>query len=310
MSIRLMTEVWAKEVDGYEQSILLVMADYANDDGSSVFPSMGVVAWKVGVSKRTAQRWVKSLRDKGALVKVADARQHHPVEYRIDLSALPNKAAYVPPNQGRQDGTPAPDRGRQSGQLGVTDTAARDDTAAPPEPPVVEPPEEPPTEAPDGARVVWERVVTLTDPRSRELTPSRRRMIERGLGEATIEECCRAVEGRVAWIAANKPGQRFELSSVFQTRPGGSPLREQIDFYIEQAPSATPPAPSGFPSASSARIERAKDEVRMATEMDGSHTAQVRGERATEWLKEHGVGVRYEDDRPVFYTLDAPPEAA
>lgn len=163
MSIRLMTEVWTKEIDGIEQLALLVMADYANDDGSSVFPSIATVAWKLGVHERTAQRHLKKLRDKGALVKVADARQHHPVEYRIDLSALADKPPLATPNQGRQSATPAPNQGRQLAAPGVTNGASRGDAAAPPEPPVVEPPEEPTEGDPvDRLCAVWQKIEGLS----------------------------------------------------------------------------------------------------------------------------------------------------
>lgn len=190
---------------------------------------------------------------------------------------------------------------------GVTSEAASGDTATSPEPPV-EPPEEPPARDPvDRVFDVW---LELEEPKNPTLTPSRRRVIEKGLKEATPEECIAALRGRRVWLDAKHGADaKLELSSVFQTGPHSrGTLREQIEFYLEQAPDQVDAPPSGFPSASSARIERAKDEVRAAAEMDGSHTAQVRGERAMEWLKEHGIGVRYDDGVPLFEPLPPPSE--
>lgn len=158
----------------------------------------------------------------------------------------------------------------------------------------------------DRVFAVW---VDLEKPKNPALTPSRKRMIEKALKEADAEECIMALLGRRAWLDANRGADaKLELSSVFQSRPGGSPLREQIDFYISQAPvNQTALQPSGFPSASKSRIDAEIATVREASDDPNSYQLQKLAERSVEWLREHGIGVSYDEHgQPTFEPLTSP----
>jgi hypothetical protein len=125
MSIKLMAEVWTRELPHAEQSILLAMADHADDEGGSVFPSVGLVAWKTGYSKRQVQRIIADLKTRGALVLVATAVRYRANEYQIDLGVVPVKAPFRDDRMTSLDETGATSEASGATQLGHP----RDDTA-------------------------------------------------------------------------------------------------------------------------------------------------------------------------------------
>ncbi len=96
MSLSLIVDVMTKiEVSRPQQAVLLAMADHASDDGSRCFPSTDMIAWKLGYKPSAVQKIMRSLRDTGILIVVSDAVRHRPTEYRIDLSAAPQKVDFM-----------------------------------------------------------------------------------------------------------------------------------------------------------------------------------------------------------------------
>ena len=73
---------------GSQKLVLATLAAYADADGTNIFPAIDTVARKCGFDRRTVQRHLRSLEDDGVMVKVAEARQHRPAKYRIDMAAL------------------------------------------------------------------------------------------------------------------------------------------------------------------------------------------------------------------------------
>jgi hypothetical protein len=96
MSGKLMGSMYALKLTKAQRAVALALADHGNDDGSSIFPSVGRVAWKVELSERSVQRVMRELEQIGLLVRVADERQHRAVEYRMDVSAAPTRPDYDP----------------------------------------------------------------------------------------------------------------------------------------------------------------------------------------------------------------------
>jgi hypothetical protein len=121
MSIKLMHEVYGKELDHAKQAVLLAMADHADDEGWHCFPSMDRIAYKTGYSARNVIRVVSELRKMGALIVVAEATPRRPTEYRIRLQALPDKPPFEAwrAEHGR--------RGDKLSSLGATDCHPRGD---------------------------------------------------------------------------------------------------------------------------------------------------------------------------------------
>lgn len=152
MSILLMAEVWRRECEHPEQSVLLALADHAEDDGTNVYPSVAYTAWKTNYSPRQVRRILGGLRERDVLTVMAEASRHRPTEYRIDLQKLPLKKPFRAANaderlpQIREDkmsalGSDGAVEGGHPDRLGVTSATPRADIAVSAEP-SVEPPEE------------------------------------------------------------------------------------------------------------------------------------------------------------------------
>lgn len=84
-----MTAVWdSNAYEGGTLLVLLAMADWAKDDGSSVFPTMDTLAQKARLSVRGAQLCVARLKEDGAIVQVNPARRGKATEYKIVLDRV------------------------------------------------------------------------------------------------------------------------------------------------------------------------------------------------------------------------------
>ena len=77
-----------------EQSILLAMADYADDDGRNCYPSYARLAWKTDYSVRQVGRIITRLVDKGILVIVKPSNQHQSTHYWLRLSKAESKEPF------------------------------------------------------------------------------------------------------------------------------------------------------------------------------------------------------------------------
>lgn len=70
---------------------LLAMADYADDDGGSIFPSMRTLGEKMGVTRSQAVRAVRDLRERGIVTpigKTSGGAHGDTTRYRINLEKL------------------------------------------------------------------------------------------------------------------------------------------------------------------------------------------------------------------------------
>ena len=97
MSVKIMAQVWELELSHNAQSILLALADHADDDGYC-YPSVGRLAWKTGYGVRQVQRTLKYLRDGGLAVptgSVAGGR-HNTTVYKLHPSAGRQKPPFQP----------------------------------------------------------------------------------------------------------------------------------------------------------------------------------------------------------------------
>jgi Helix-turn-helix domain len=82
--------VWKSSLKGIDKLVALRLADYANDDGSNIFPSIHTVALQCGIYDRTVQRSFRCLQDLGVLIRIrpADYGRKVPTKYRLDLPRL------------------------------------------------------------------------------------------------------------------------------------------------------------------------------------------------------------------------------
>jgi len=71
-----------------EVAILVALADFADDDGASVFPSVETLARRARCSRRSAERALRALRDRGVIKPVGTSKLRTRL-YRLDMPARP-----------------------------------------------------------------------------------------------------------------------------------------------------------------------------------------------------------------------------
>src|SRR4051812_3602359 len=67
MSGRVMGELYKVKLPRHLRIVAQAYADHANDDGSGVWPSVGLIAWKTDLDRRTVQRHTRTLERLGVL---------------------------------------------------------------------------------------------------------------------------------------------------------------------------------------------------------------------------------------------------
>jgi hypothetical protein len=89
MSIKIMASVFAmRGITSSKKLVLLSLADHANDEGHSVYPSIDRTAQRTGLTSRGVRKIVKELVNDGFLIPVVKSHGYHTNEYRIDAQKL------------------------------------------------------------------------------------------------------------------------------------------------------------------------------------------------------------------------------
>ncbi len=70
MSVYQMGLVWGLDLEGSLKLTLLALADHADHQGDNARPSVGLLAWKTGNTRRTIQRHLRSLEALGLIEAV------------------------------------------------------------------------------------------------------------------------------------------------------------------------------------------------------------------------------------------------
>lgn len=123
-----MGEVWRRQVAGAEQAVLLVLADYADDDGGNCYPSHARIAWKTGLSERGVRGVIARLRawptPEAPVVEVERQGGGRTVggggianRYRLHVTRIPAKAPFATDTRRAVPGTPADTRNTVPGSL-------------------------------------------------------------------------------------------------------------------------------------------------------------------------------------------------
>lgn len=116
MSIKVMNAVWAyADCSGSELLILLALADFSDDNGENIYPSMQTLAQKSRMSDKQARRVVQNL-VKLELIEIVEQGgwqrgRNRSNSYRIRLENIIRGTDNlgVPPSHPREYGTPAHD---------------------------------------------------------------------------------------------------------------------------------------------------------------------------------------------------------
>ena len=92
MSIRVMTLVWdCFPASGSELLAMLALADWCDDNGGSLYPSMRAVGEKIRVSEKQARRIIHKFVEQGYLDVVGNATGGAPgstKQFRLNLQKL------------------------------------------------------------------------------------------------------------------------------------------------------------------------------------------------------------------------------
>lgn len=140
--------------------------------------------------------------------------------------------------------------------------------------------------------VLFEHFLAVVQPRQRNLTPGRRRLLLKAVREAEMPVAMQAIDGLVDY--AKKKGGEVNLSRVFATRPSGSALGDQIEWWASQAPGGRSSA--FLPSETAAEIQLLKRAVRtyVSYAKANEHARRLMDE-AIEKLMVRGVTVEVEE---------------
>lgn len=92
MSITLMSSILELDLPSSEKFTLLVMADFANDEGKSVYPSQETIAYKTSLSRQTVNVCVASLVNKKLIGKVG-RRTPGQLEYELNCKHIKELSA-------------------------------------------------------------------------------------------------------------------------------------------------------------------------------------------------------------------------
>ena len=118
MSGLLAGKVWQSNLDSHLKPLAAAMADIANDDGTSIFPSVAYLAWLLGKGERSVQHGLSELKNLGIIEAIAFEKggRNHTTEYRLMEEKLPYR---VPWKEIRKGATSAPftkTKGEDSGK--------------------------------------------------------------------------------------------------------------------------------------------------------------------------------------------------
>lgn len=98
MSIRVMSIVWDRYQGGGSKLLtMLALADFGNDEGKRIYPSIETLAGKVRMSPRQMNRIINELKSEGVIAIINDGNKGGPGQsnqYAIDLGTLSKCHSY------------------------------------------------------------------------------------------------------------------------------------------------------------------------------------------------------------------------
>jgi len=98
MSIELMAKVRKLDLDPMTTHLLIAMADFANDDGTSVYPSIERLAYNTNLSESSVRRHLRKLAADGIIESIGGERGGRGVrrEWQLHLDRAPVKPPFRP----------------------------------------------------------------------------------------------------------------------------------------------------------------------------------------------------------------------
>lgn len=195
---------------------------------------------------------------------------------------------------------PSPCKGEKRIGENVVVESADAEATAPELPGMPAAPPEPPSSEDPRVQDVFDFWVQEFDPPRKNLSDSRRKLIQKGLREAeqapgdpgAADVCKTALAGLKVW-RKQRPGDE-SLGAIFQTRPGGSSLGDQMDFFVKQAMDnqsavygRVPIDLSGVPSVTAGTIRNHRANIRNAVKRPDDEEAQRQARYCMDQLATH-----------------------
>lgn len=100
MSIKIMTAVWDSSLERNLKFIALAYADFCNDEGESLHPSTGRIAYKCGYEEHQVRRLRDVLIERKILIPLGRSK-YNTRQFRFDVTALPGREPFTPIKMGR-----------------------------------------------------------------------------------------------------------------------------------------------------------------------------------------------------------------
>jgi hypothetical protein len=96
MSGLLAGKVWQSDLASHLKPLAAALADIANDDGTSIFPSVAYVSWLLGKGRRSVQVGLAELREMQIIEPIGSDKggRGQPTEYRLIEANLPNRISW------------------------------------------------------------------------------------------------------------------------------------------------------------------------------------------------------------------------
>lgn len=286
-----MAWAWRQQIvtSATDRHVLVALANFANADGESVYPTQSRLAKMTGLTDRSVRAAVSRLQEVGVLELIGQ-RARNVNEYRLHLT------------------TPEPPSA-ESPSAEAPSGPARNLAAATPEgdsdkPSVNHQQNHQQVEANPAVGEVWAHWKRRRGS-ARDLSQGASKQIRRALKAGyTAEQICWMIDALLAsdWHRERK---LLYLSTIFSTKPGGPTFEDQLDGWLERAGKPNERVRQGVPSASNARVSAAKRDVLAAWEFPGDARVAERGLMAADWLAQHGWKIeRDSNGKPRFFRED------
>lgn len=222
MSIQVVAWVLEEsDAEGGARLVLLALANHAHSDFTKAFPSVRTIAHEARMSTRSAQYNLRRLEADGRILRTGVTRSGTTI-YQIVKEPGPEGGANLAGVQptapgGAQPASPEPSDEPSGGDPSGLPSGGQ---AAEPEP----------------VEAVWQRYRQHKPKMPGRLDRERREVIRRALKVATVEECCKAIDGCFAspfHQGDNETGKKYDaLSTILRGRAGKETTRERIEFFM------------------------------------------------------------------------------
>lgn len=105
MSGLLAGKVWQSDLASHLKPLAAALADIANDDGTSIYPSVAYMAWLLGKERRSVQLGLSQLKALGIIEALGSEKggRGKPTEYRLLEASLPKRIPWKELRKGAEN---------------------------------------------------------------------------------------------------------------------------------------------------------------------------------------------------------------